>query len=119
MRFLMLVKSCETGAPPPKELVEAMTKDREEAIRAGTLLETGHLASSAQGARVRISGGRLSVVDGPFAESKEVVGGFALLELGSREEAVEAARWLMQRFLELVPGWEGEVEVRQIMEGPN
>jgi hypothetical protein len=68
---------------------------------------------------VGLSGGRLSVVDGPFAESKEVVGGFALLELGSREEAVEAARWLMQQHQELMPGWEGEVEVRQIMDGPD
>jgi hypothetical protein len=66
---------------------------------------------------VRVSGGELSVLDGPFAEGKEVVGGYGIVEAASREEAVEGAVWLMNMHREHWPGWEGEVEVRQIL-GP-
>jgi len=118
MRFLMLVKSCETNDPPPPALVEAMAKHGEEAVKAGTLIETGGLAPSVLAKRVRTAGGKVSVLDGPFTESKEIVGGFALMELPSPEAAVEAGEWLMQQFADLVPGWEGEVEVRQIYQGP-
>ncbi|MFO0895851.1 MAG: YciI family protein [Pirellulales bacterium] len=114
MHFLLLVKSPESEVPPPPALVEAMAKHAEEARRAGTLLETGGLAPTRQGARVQMRRGRVEVVDGPFTEAKEVIGSFALLELPTHEAAVEAGRWLMRQFAELMPGWEGEVEVRQI-----
>ncbi len=114
MQFLLLVKSPESEVPPPPALVEAMAKHGEEARRAGTLLETGGLAPTRQGARVQMRRGKVEVVDGPFTEAKEVIGSFALLELPTHEAAVEAGRWLMRQFAELMPGWEGEVEVRQI-----
>jgi hypothetical protein len=118
MRFLMLVKGRESGTPLPPEFVAAMARHGAEAKRAGRLLETGHLAPSAQGMRVRVAGGKPTVVDGPFAESKEVVGGFGLVELGSREEALAAAQWLAQQNMALMPGWEGEVEVREVLGEP-
>lgn len=114
MRFMTLVKACETGEPLPKEFMEEMAKHREEAIKAGTLIQTGGLAPSALGARVRASGGKLTVIDGPYAETKEVVGGYAVLEAKSKEEAIEGAKWLVQLFLKYMPAWEGEVEVRQM-----
>ena len=118
MRFMTLVKSCETGRPLPKEFMEEMAQHREEAMKAGKLIQTGGLAPSALGASVRISRGSLIVTDGPFAETKEVLGGFAVLEVESKEEAIESARWLVQLFMKYMPDWEGEVEVRQMF-GPD
>lgn len=86
MRFMTMVKGKEDQGPPPPALMEAMGKLVEEAIKGGTMVEMGGLAPSAMGARVRLSGGKVSVIDGPYAEAKEVVGGFAILELGSQEE---------------------------------
>ncbi|HEX6134441.1 MAG TPA: YciI family protein, partial [Longimicrobiales bacterium] len=75
------------------------------------------LAPMANSTRVRLSGGKVSVTDGPYTEAKEVVGGFGVVEAKSREEAVEGAVMLMNLHREYWPGWEGEVEVRQIL-GP-
>ncbi len=114
MRFMTLVKSSEASGPPPKSLMDAMAEAGAEAVKGGSLVTTGGLAPSATGARVRVSNGKLIVTDGPFSEAKEVIGGYALLEVPSREEAIEAAKWLMQQFIDHWPGWEGEAEVRQI-----
>lgn len=118
MRFMNLVKCTENSAPMPQGFMEAMARAAEEAARNGTLLDTGGLDATARAARVRLSGGEVTVMDGPFAEGKEVVGGYGVVRAGSREEAVAGAVWLMNMHKEHWPGWEGEVEVRQIMDPP-
>ncbi|MDQ3998170.1 MAG: YciI family protein [Gemmatimonadota bacterium] len=111
---MTLVKSAENFGPPPKELMEAMAKLGEESARAGILVETGGLAPSAAATRVRISKRRVTVVDGPFTEAKEVVGGYAVLEVKSKEQAVEETRRFMDLHAKYWPSWEGETEIRQI-----
>jgi hypothetical protein len=117
MRFMMIVKHAESSGRPPKELMDAISKLSEEAVKAGTMLGSGGLGPTALGARVRLSGGKLTVTDGPFAEAKEVVGGYAQFELKSKEEAVEGALRFMELHKKHWPGWEGETEVRQMF-GP-
>jgi hypothetical protein len=113
MRFMMIVKSAEKTGPPPKELMDAVAKLAEEATKAGEMVESGGLASTATGSRVRLSGGKLTVTDGPFAEAKEVFGGYAVFELKSKKEAVERALLFMELHKQHWPGWEGETEIRQ------
>ena len=115
MRYMMIVKHKEAQGVPPKELMDAIGKLTEEAIQNGTLLGNGGLLPTAAGASVRLSGGRVSVTDGPFTEAKEIIGGYALFELKSKEEAVEAARYFMELHKKHWPGWEGETEVREMM----
>jgi hypothetical protein len=117
MRFMTMVKSVESAGPPPKALIDAIANLGIEAARNGVLVESGGLAPTARGGRVRLSGGRVSVVDGPFTEAKEVIGGYAVYELKSKEEAMQWARRFMELHREHWPGWEGEAEVRQIF-GP-
>ena len=108
MRFLSIYKHAETNVPPTTEEMAKMGQLIEEMTNAGTLVSTEGCLPSSKGARVRRSAGKLTVTDGPFTESKEVVGGFALLEAKSREEAIELTR----RFLEVAG--DGECELRQI-----
>jgi hypothetical protein len=115
MRYMMIVKHKEAQGMPPKELMEAIGTLTEEAIKNGTLLGNGGLLSTAAGASVRLSGGRVTVTDGPFTEAKEIIGGYALFELKSKEEAVEGARHFMELHKKHWPGWEGETEVREMM----
>jgi hypothetical protein len=117
MRFMMLVKSAENSGPPPASLMEAIGKMAEEEIKAGRMLGSGGLMPTAQSVRVRLSGGRISVVDGPFAEAKEVIGGYAQFEFKTKQEATESAVRFMELHKQHWPGWEGETEVRQIF-GP-
>src|SRR2546425_13042653 len=117
MRFMMIVKSVEKSGPPPKALMDAVAKLAEEATKAGEMIESGGLASTALGARVRLSGGKVTVTDGPFTEAKEVVGGYAQFEFKTKKEAVDAAVRFMELHKQHWPGWEGETEVRQ-MWGP-
>ncbi len=117
MRFMTLVKSAENAGPPPKALMDAIWKLGEEATKTGTLVQMGGLAPSFMGARVRLSKDQLIVKDGPFAEAKEVIGGFAVYEVQSKEEAVEVTRRFLDLHREHWPGWEGEVEIRQIFGG--
>ncbi|GAA2043155.1 hypothetical protein GCM10009819_32200 [Agromyces tropicus] len=91
-----------------------MAEFEQEGRRNGTLVELGGLLPSAAGAIVSLADGRISHVDGPFAESKELVGGYAIIEVRSRDEAVELGRRLMAIHLEHAPGWEGSCEIRQI-----
>ena len=114
MRFITLARSPETLGPPPKSFLEAMDKAKAAAVREGSLVATAGLAPSAAGARVRVAGGKVIVTDGPFSEAKEVIGGYGMMEVASREEAVGAVKALLQLFIEHWPGWEGEVEVRQV-----
>jgi len=89
----------------------------EEAVKDGTMLGSGGLGPTSMGARVRLSGGQLTVTDGPFTEAKEVVGGYAQFELKSKEEAIAGALRFMELHKKHWPGWEGETEVRQMF-GP-
>ncbi len=118
MRFMMIVKSSEKSGFPPKELMQAIDGLSKEAEKAGTMIGGGGLGPTALGARVRLSGGQVSVIDGPFTEAKEVVGGYAQFELKSKEEAVKSAVRFMELHKQYWPGWEGETEVRQ-MYGPD
>ena len=117
MKFMMLVKHGENSGPPPKELMDAMAVLSEEAVKNGTMLGNGGLAPTAQSTRVRLSGGKVSVIDGPFTEAKEVIGGYAEFELKSKQEAIEGAVRFMELHRKHWPGWEGETEIRQIF-GP-
>jgi hypothetical protein len=117
MRFMMIVKHSEKQGPPPKALMDAIAKAAEEEAKAGTLIANGGLGPTGLGARVRLSGGKVIVTDGPFTEAKEVIGGFAQFELKSKEEAVESAVQFMELHKKHWPGWEGETEIRQIF-GP-
>ena len=119
MRYMVIVKGPENLAafgPPPVALMEAIEKNIEEGMKKGTLVSFGGLLPTSSGTRIRIANGKLTTTDGPFTESKEVIGGFSILNVGSREEAIEEVR----RFSELHrihwPKWEGEIEVRQMYE---
>jgi len=117
MKFMTIVKSSEQAGPPPMALMQAIGQLGEEAVKAGVLVEMGGLLPSAKGFRVRIEKGKLSVIDGPFAEAKEVIGGYAVYDLPSRTEALDWCRRFMELHLTHWPQFEGESEVRQIF-GP-
>jgi hypothetical protein len=117
MRFMMLVKHAENSSPPPKELMDAIAKLSEEAVKAGTMVASGGLAPTAMSTRVRLARGQVTAIDGPFTETKEVVGGYAIFEFKSKEEAIEGALRFMELHKEHWPGWEGETEIRQVF-GP-
>src|SRR4051794_41851066 len=95
MRFMMIVKHAEKQGPPPKALMDAIAKLAEEETKAGTMLGSGGLGPTAQGARVRLSGGKVTVTDGPFTETNEVIGGFAEIELKKRGDAGGSAGRVM------------------------
>ena len=114
MRFMMLVKSAENSGPPPKELMEAIAKLGEEASKAGNMIETGGLAPSAMSTRVRLAQGKITALDGPFAETRELVGGYAIFEFKSKQEAIESTLRFMELHRKFWPSWEGETEIRQI-----
>jgi len=118
MRFLNMIKSDESmpAGPPPPSLMAAIAELGEQATKDGTLLDQGGLLPSAAGALLRVSNGKVTVTDGPFTEAKELVGGYAMFQLRSKEEAIEQARRFMQVHAEHWPGFEGVCEVRQIME---
>jgi hypothetical protein len=112
MRFMYIVTSAHDPASPTPELLEAMHKLRDRETKAGRLLDTGGLMPVVTGAQVRIKDRQLSVLDGPFVEAKEVVGGYAIFELPGKEEAVAMAVEFMQIHKDFMPGWEGTCEVR-------
>jgi hypothetical protein len=111
MRFMILVKAdknSEAGILPDQEILTAMGKYNEELAQAGVLLAAEGLHPSAKGARVRFSGGQRTVIDGPFAETKELIAGFWLWQVKSMEEAIE---WVKR-----CPMEEAEIEIRQVFE---
>jgi len=114
MRFLSMIRVNEnTGQVPSERLMTEMGKLIDEWMKAGVLVDTGGLRPTAQGTRLRLRGGKIAVTDGPFTESKEVIGGYAILKTDSKEEAIEATK----RFLEIHgTEWDIECEVRQIEE---
>jgi len=115
MKFMVLVKATknsEAGKMPSEELLAAMGKYNEELVNAGVMLAGEGLHPSSKGARVRFSGNKRTVIDGPFAETKELVAGFWLWEVKSKEEAIE---WL-KRCPHPMPGEEAELELRQVFD---
>ena len=116
MRYMILLNGTQPAEPPPPGLMEAIMKLGEEATAAGALLDTAGLAPSIAGARVQLSGGHLSVVDGPFAEAKEFIS-YALYQVRSKEEAVEWASRFVRLHQDLWPGWEGAADVLKVF-GP-
>jgi hypothetical protein len=118
MRFISMVKSAESGPPSPA-LMAAIGKLAQEMAQAGVLIEMSGLAPSASGARIRLSGGALTVVDGPFTESKELVGGYAVFSVGSKAEAVELGRrFLLVHAAILGPEHVMELEIREMFDPP-
>jgi hypothetical protein len=114
MRFMFIVKSSAVAQPPPA-LMEAMHKFAAEEISAGRMLDDGGLASVAAGTQIRLAKSKLTFTDGPFTETKEVIGGFAVFELRSKEEAISSAQKFMQLHKDHMPEWEGVCEIRQIV----
>src|SRR5258706_8942842 len=114
MRFLSMIRINErAGKKPSDKLMADMGKVMEEMTRSGALVDTAGLRPTAEGVRLRLSAGKISVKDGPFTEAKEVIGGYAVLEAKSKAEAIE----LTKRFLEIHGDeWEIECEVRQLDE---
>ena len=112
MRYMTIVKGPENAGAPPQALLDAINKLGADETQAGAMLGFGGLKPSAGGARVAISKGKLVVTDGPFAEAKEVIGGFAVFEYATKAEAVEQARRFMDLHIKHWPGWEGVCEVR-------
>jgi hypothetical protein len=115
MRFMVIVKadkSSEAGVLPDEKLLAEMGKYNEELAKAGVMLAGEGLHPSSKGARVRFSGNKRTVIDGPFAETKELVAGFWLIQVKSKEEAIEWVKRAPNPF----PGTEAEVEIRQVFE---
>jgi hypothetical protein len=119
MRFMMIVKAKEGQGLPPQALMDAIARSGEEQTKAGRMLSSGGLYPTATGHEVRLSNGKVTVTDGPFTETKEVFGGFAIFELPSKEEALASAKAFMDLHEEYWPGWEGTTEVRQMFEAPD
>ena len=117
MRFMFIVTSAHVGPPPPA-LLDAMHKLADREIKAGRMLDNGGLMPVSMGAQVRVADGRLSVIDGPFVEAKEVIGGYAIFELQGKEEALASAVEFMQLHKDLFPGWEGTCEMRTFASPP-
>ena len=114
MRYLSFIRHPESyrEAGPPPALMQAMGEFVQKSLKDGSLVDTGGLLPSKEGARVRLHDGKITVTDGPFVESKEVIGGWAILELPSKEEAIRVAKEFMELHRKHWPGFEGESEVR-------
>jgi hypothetical protein len=109
-------ESFAASGPPPAALVEAIDRLGEEAARKGTMVSFGGLKPTSSGARMRVTNGKIITTDGPFAESKEVIGGFSIFNVASKDEALEEARKFMELHRVHWPNWEGEIEIRQMYE---
>ena len=116
MKYLMMIKHAESyrGEPIPQALMDAMGEFVTESFKSGVLKDTAGLKPTADGFRVRSSRNQLKVTDGPFTEAKEIVGGYAMVEVASREEALKFARQFMELHRVHWPAFEGECEVRQL-----
>ena len=114
MKFMMIVKATkksEAGVMPDEKLLSAMMKYNEELSKAGVLLDLAGLHPTSKGVRIRYSGDKVTVIDGPFAETKELIAGYWLIQVKSRQEAIDWAKRIPNPY-----GEDGEVEVRQLFE---
>lgn len=118
MKYMTFVRHSESyrQSGPPKALMEAMGKFVEKSIKDGTFVDGGGLLPSKDGARVRLAKGKITVIDGPFTETKEVVGGYAILKTESRVEALRIATEFMELHRKYWPEFEGESELRPMFE---
>mgnify|MGYP001605727463 CR=1 FL=1 len=119
MRYMMIVtgpESFETSGPPPAALYEAVERLTEESVRNGTMVSFGGLHPTSTGARLRIKDGKVVRTDGPFTESKEVIGGFSIMNAASKEEALAQGEIFMELHRVHWPQWEGELEIRLMFE---
>ena len=117
MRFVTMVKYDENGTPPPKAYLDALAEFNRTAKAAGAMIQCSGLQPSAHASRLRLTQGKVTATDGPFTETKELIGGFAVFDLPSKQAMMA---W-MQRFMELGkhwPEWECEVEIREIQDEP-
>jgi len=115
MRFMILIKAdknSEAGVMPDEKLLAEMGKFNEELVNAGVMLAGEGLHPSSKGARVKLAGDKRTVIDGPFAETKELIAGFWLWQVNSRDEAIEWVKRCPNPF----PGTEPEIEIRQVFE---
>jgi hypothetical protein len=118
MKYLTFIRHSESHrqSGPPPALLDAMGKFVAKSLKEGTLVDTGGLLPSKDGVRVRLAKGKITVTDGPFTESKEVIGGWAILKTDSRAEAIRIATEFMELHREYWPEFEGESEVRPMFE---
>jgi hypothetical protein len=118
MKYLTFIRHSESyrQSGPPAALMEAMGKFVQKSLKDGTLVETGGLLPSKDGARVRLSSGRITITDGPFTESKEIIGGYAIVNAASKAEAIRIAEEFMELHRKHWPAFEGESEVRAMYE---
>src|SRR3954466_14402663 len=116
MRYLCFVKMDESQADPPAALMEAMGEHVGQGFATGMLLDAGGLYGVKEAVEFRVRGGNLTVTDGPYAEAKEVIGGWAIVKFDSEEEAPAEGQAMADLHLKHWPGWEGAVEIRRIAE---
>jgi hypothetical protein len=118
MRFMMMIKTpkdMDASTPPSPEMMAAVDKMIAEGMANGTIVGVGGLFPLATGTQVRVAGGKLAVIDGPFAEAKEVIGGYCIAEVGSKDQAVQMATDFMQMHIDILgDAWNGVCEVRQM-----
>ena len=115
--YLVMTRPEAAGLPPPR-LMQEIDKLAAKANAEGRMLGGGGLTPIAQAVRARVKGGKLAITDGPFAESKEVLGGYAIFEHPTREEAIESMRQFMELHVLYGEGWEGVCEMREMMDAP-
>ena len=118
MRYMMFIKHTQDygNVQPPAGLYEDMGKFIEETTKSGNFVSGAGLQPTAAGTRVQLKGGKIAVIDGPFTESKEIVGGYAIIDAKTRDEAVALARRFMELHLKHWPTFEGECEMRPFEE---
>lgn len=114
MRFMFVIHHPPSDAAPSSDLMEAMHTLAEREIAAGRMIYDGGLMPPSFGSEVRLAGGKLIVMDGPFAETKEMIGGFAIFELPDLAAAIESARDFLDLHRQHMPGWEGRCEIRPV-----
>ena len=116
MRSMLVVKAnkdSEAGVLPDEQLVATMSKYHEDLVKSGVLLDASGLQPSSKGTRIKFSGGKRTAVDGPFAEAKELIAGYTIIQVKSKEEAIE---WAMRMPAPHGDGADGEIEIRQLLE---
>jgi hypothetical protein len=118
MKYLSFIRHSEKyrESPPPAALMEAMGKFVQKSLKEGVLVDTGGLLPSKEGIRVRLEGGKLTVTDGPFSETKELIGGWAILKTDTKAEVVRIATEFMELHRKHWPGFDGECEVRPMFD---
>jgi hypothetical protein len=118
MKYLSFIRHSESyrASPPPPALMEAMHEFVQRSLKDGTVVDTGGLLPSKDGARVRLEDGEITVKDGPFTESKEIIGGWAILNAATKAEAIRIATEFMELHRKHWPGFEGESELRPMFD---